>query len=196
MRVGSDPAPCPMNNQTKIEHGEDWRSQIGEEAGLGELSDDLTRAREPDRGREASAPQDIPARGWKDILWRVFWSVSEDRVLSTAGGVAFFALLAIFPVGPDRHQRPGARPSVRDRARGRRGPGPSPARNAARKSRPMRVEGEGRRHHLGRSAITPSRSAHPDPACHLSVALPVGALVCNQRILHRRLHIPLEVHRA
>jgi membrane protein len=86
-----------MNNQTKTEHGEDWRSQIGEEAGLGELSDDLTRGREPDRGRQASAPQDIPARGWKDILWRVFWSVSEDRVLSTAGGVAFFALLAIFP---------------------------------------------------------------------------------------------------
>jgi membrane protein len=36
-------------------------------------------------------------RGWKDILWRVAWSISSDRVLSTSGGVAFFALLAVFP---------------------------------------------------------------------------------------------------
>src|SRR3954467_11053837 len=85
-----------MNEQAKIERGDDWRSQVGEVA-PGELSDDLVRARELGRGREASTPQDIPALGWNDILWRVFWSVSGDRVLSTAGGVAFFALLAIFP---------------------------------------------------------------------------------------------------
>ena len=75
-------------------------------------------------------------------------------------------------------------------ARGRR-----PRETPARKSKPKRVEGEGRRHHLGRSAITPSRSTYPDPACHLPVALPVGTLVRNQRILHRGLHIPPEVHR-
>ena len=62
-----------MTDQAKIEHGEDWRSQVG--GSPGELSDDLIRAREPGRGREASSPQDIPARGWKDIFWRVFWSI-------------------------------------------------------------------------------------------------------------------------
>ena len=31
------------------------------------------------------------------ILWRVVWSISADRILSTSGGVAFFALVAIFP---------------------------------------------------------------------------------------------------
>ena len=89
--MGGNPAVA-MN---EIEHGEDWRSKVG--GSPGQLSDDLTRAREPGRGRDASTPRDIPARGWNDILWRVFWSVSEDRVLSTSGGVAFFALLAIFP---------------------------------------------------------------------------------------------------
>src|SRR4028118_8816 len=79
------------------EHGEDWRSKVGEEDGPAELVDDLTRAREPNRGREANAPGEIPVRGWKDILWRVFWGISENRVLSTSGGVAFFALLAVFP---------------------------------------------------------------------------------------------------
>jgi membrane protein len=58
---------------------------------------DLARAREPGRGREANTPEQIPPRGWRDILWRVFWSISADRILSTSGGVAFFALLAVFP---------------------------------------------------------------------------------------------------
>nr|WP_270937247.1 YihY/virulence factor BrkB family protein [Roseomonas sp. MO-31] len=55
------------------------------------------RARERGRGREATAPGEIPARGWRDILWRVLWAIPDDRVLSTAGSVAFFALLSVFP---------------------------------------------------------------------------------------------------
>jgi len=58
---------------------------------------DLTRAREPGRGREANTPEQIPVLGWKDICLRVLWSIPEDRILTTSGGVAFFALLAIFP---------------------------------------------------------------------------------------------------
>jgi membrane protein len=76
--------------------GDDWRAEVGARSNSG-LSVDLARAREPDRGREANTPEQIPPRGWRDILWRVFWSVSEDRILSTSGGVAFFALLAVFP---------------------------------------------------------------------------------------------------
>ena len=76
--------------------GHDWRAEIGTRDNAG-LSVDLGRAREPGRGREATTPEQIPLRGWRDILWRVFWSISEDRILSTSGGVAFFALLAVFP---------------------------------------------------------------------------------------------------
>ena len=75
---------------------QDWRSET-ERAEETPLSLARRRAREPGRGRDAEAPEDIPARGWRDILLRVFWSIPEDRVLSTAGSVAFFALLAIFP---------------------------------------------------------------------------------------------------
>ena len=32
---------------------------------------------EPGRGRGAKAPTDIPAPGWKDILWRVYGEVDE-----------------------------------------------------------------------------------------------------------------------
>lgn len=61
------------------------------------MSADYARARQPGRGRQAEFPEQIPFRGWRDILWRVFWSISEDRILSTSGGVAFFGLLAVFP---------------------------------------------------------------------------------------------------
>ena len=79
------------------EHGEDWRSKLEEEASPGVLPDDLAHARQAGRGREANTRGEIPARGWKDILWRVLWEISDDRILSTSGGVAFFALLAVFP---------------------------------------------------------------------------------------------------
>ena len=40
---------------------------------------------------------DAPERGWIDVLQRVYARFSEDRVMSIAGGVTFFVLLAIFP---------------------------------------------------------------------------------------------------
>ena len=39
----------------------------------------------------------MPERGWLDVLERVYGRFSEDRVMSIAGGVTFFVLLAIFP---------------------------------------------------------------------------------------------------
>ena len=77
------------------EKGEDWRAHVGETSGV--AAADLVRSRETGRGRQAETPEQIPVRGWLDIFWRVLWAFSENRILSTSGGVAFFALLAIFP---------------------------------------------------------------------------------------------------
>jgi membrane protein len=52
---------------------------------------------ERDRGRAATKPSEIPAKGWKDILWRVYQEMNEDRILAVAAGVTFYTLLAIFP---------------------------------------------------------------------------------------------------
>jgi len=41
--------------------------------------------------------QDAPERGWFEVLRRVYERFTEDRVMSIAGGVTFFVLLAIFP---------------------------------------------------------------------------------------------------
>jgi Virulence factor BrkB len=43
------------------------------------------------------APWHIPWAGWKDILWRVYASVNDNRLLAVAAGVVFYSLLAIFP---------------------------------------------------------------------------------------------------
>ena len=52
---------------------------------------------EPGRGRSASSPTEIPARGWKDVLWRTYEQIGEDRLLAVAAGVVFYGLLALFP---------------------------------------------------------------------------------------------------
>lgn len=49
------------------------------------------------RGREAEQPRQIPRLGWLDILWRVKRDMSDDRITMLAAGVAFYALLAVFP---------------------------------------------------------------------------------------------------
>jgi membrane protein len=54
-------------------------------------------AQEPGSGRHASTPAEIPARGWKDILLRVYRNISDHRVLALAAGMTFYSLLAIFP---------------------------------------------------------------------------------------------------
>jgi len=58
---------------------------------------DLERSREPGRGREAARPRAIPLEGWKDIGWRLFWSVLENRVMLIAAGVTYYSLLAMVP---------------------------------------------------------------------------------------------------
>jgi membrane protein len=52
---------------------------------------------EPGRGRHATTPSEIPARGWKDILWRVYKEIGDDRIFAIAAGVTYYGLLAIFP---------------------------------------------------------------------------------------------------
>jgi len=49
------------------------------------------------RGRDADAPRDIPAKGWKDVALRVKDEVKEDQVPLLSAGVAFYLLLALFP---------------------------------------------------------------------------------------------------
>lgn len=55
------------------------------------------RIMEPDRGRLADRPTEIPAPGWRDIFWRVWAQIGEDNISIIAAGVAFYTMLAIFP---------------------------------------------------------------------------------------------------
>jgi membrane protein len=48
-------------------------------------------------GHDASHPAEIPKPGWRAILKRTWAEISEDNVSVLAAGVAFFAMLSIFP---------------------------------------------------------------------------------------------------
>lgn len=54
-------------------------------------------AQEPGRGRVAERPHHIPWQGWKDILWRTWREIGQDRLTVVAGSVTYYTLLAIFP---------------------------------------------------------------------------------------------------
>jgi membrane protein len=40
---------------------------------------------------------EIPWRGWKDILWRSYRKIQDNRLLALAAGVVFYSLVALFP---------------------------------------------------------------------------------------------------
>lgn len=69
------------------------------QTGLGcpEPAAEVSPLREADRGRLARTPAEIPPRGWSDVVHRLAHAIVRDRVFSLAAGVAFYAVLAIFP---------------------------------------------------------------------------------------------------
>ncbi len=85
---GSTPGSAPLRASASRPATADLRPQ-----------NQVARAKRDEygRGRSASTPSEIPARGWKDILLRVYQNISRDRVMLAAAGVAFYSLLAIFP---------------------------------------------------------------------------------------------------
>jgi membrane protein len=54
-------------------------------------------AENEDRGRQARSPAEIPAKGWKDILLRVYGNIGNHRILALAAGMTYYSILAIFP---------------------------------------------------------------------------------------------------
>jgi len=60
----------------------------------------LERTHPSPHGEPAGAgmpPPEIPKRGWKDILWRVYDGVTEARIFLIAAGVTFYLILGLFP---------------------------------------------------------------------------------------------------
>ena len=56
---------------------------------------DAARSQPP--GAEDEQPQDIPKRGWLQILKRSWAQTTEDQIPLIGAGVAFFGFLALFP---------------------------------------------------------------------------------------------------
>jgi membrane protein len=57
----------------------------------------LDRRQTNSAGRAAERPLDVDMAGWRDVFWRLWGRLAEDRVLVIAGGIVFYGLLALFP---------------------------------------------------------------------------------------------------
>src|SRR5262249_18802298 len=79
-----------------VSRSEGSRQARGRRAADGRTSGQ-TSASEAGRGRRASAPTEIPSKGWKDVVVRIYQGISEDRILALAADVTFYCLLALFP---------------------------------------------------------------------------------------------------
>jgi membrane protein len=49
------------------------------------------------RGRDATTPRQIPAKGWKDTLMRVKEGIKLDRISMVAAATSYYALFALVP---------------------------------------------------------------------------------------------------
>ncbi len=67
----------------------------GEGRYAGERNDGVATG--ADVGRDADRPSDIPLQGWKEVGSRVVEQLREDHASLLAAGVAFKAMLALFP---------------------------------------------------------------------------------------------------
>jgi membrane protein len=90
----SGKTPSELHSAAEVDPEKRPREQVENDQ---PISAQVRRAKERGRGRRATVPWQIPWPGWKDILWRVYASVNDNRLLAVAGGVAFYSLLAIFP---------------------------------------------------------------------------------------------------
>jgi membrane protein len=59
--------------------------------------EDQTGETPDERGRNATSPISIPAKGLRDVAIRIYGRLTQDRVTLVAAGVAFYLLLALFP---------------------------------------------------------------------------------------------------
>jgi membrane protein len=72
------------------------RSRGGHEAG-GAANAPRRLSIDPGRGRHARTPLQLPLRAWWSVLKRTYREAADDRLLSVAAGIAFYATLALFP---------------------------------------------------------------------------------------------------
>ena len=83
-----------MGATSMNEKGDDRRLAL--EQGVGAAAPDAEVARPP-KADHAAGFESSDSSPWADIGLCVLRSIPENRLLATAGGVAFFGLMAIFP---------------------------------------------------------------------------------------------------
>lgn len=88
-RAARPPAPAPRRPAAP--------PVLGDRPAPPRSTEDPAEIADPTRGRSAEAPQEIPKKGWQDILQRTRKEFMDDQIPLVAAGITFYSLLAMFP---------------------------------------------------------------------------------------------------
>jgi membrane protein len=91
------PVPSPDGDRHGTEAGSRGPGAAAGASAPAEHTTDPGQASDVGRGRQADQPQQIPPKGWKDVAKRTAKEVKGDQVPLLSAGVAFYALLSLFP---------------------------------------------------------------------------------------------------
>ena len=74
-----------------------WDSEPEEDVGPAAYDERLDDLGPDPHGRTATRPTEIPKRGWRDIVARVWQNLGRDNTSLVSAGIGLHALLAVFP---------------------------------------------------------------------------------------------------
>lgn len=74
-----------------------WDSDPEEDVGPEAFSERRADPADDLHGRTATRPAEIPGRGWRDIVARVWQNLGRDNTSLVSAGIGLHALLAVFP---------------------------------------------------------------------------------------------------
>jgi membrane protein len=74
-----------------------WDSELDEDVGRAADGERREALRGDPHGRTASTPAEIPKKGWRDIVARVWQNLGRDNTSLVSAGIGLHTLLAVFP---------------------------------------------------------------------------------------------------
>lgn len=94
-QTGAVARPRARSSRWELEAA--WDSEPEEDVGRGAYVDRRDPLHGDPHGRTATRPTEIPRKGWRDIVARVWQNLGRDNTSLVSAGIGLHALLAVFP---------------------------------------------------------------------------------------------------
>lgn len=86
-----------LESHLQLSSSDMLKKEISMGSSIWETKEERKESLSDTRGRNASKPSEVPAKGWKDVLFRIKDAINEDLVSTNAAAMAYYIFLAIVP---------------------------------------------------------------------------------------------------